>query len=168
VSSATRRIVTGHDTDGRSIVLTDAPVPHVRVLPGARFDEVWQIQSPSDPLGLVPALEPTSPSPGITVGSGAGNLIRVIEFAPAGEGGVRSPMHRTRSIDYGIVLAGEIVMILSDSEIVLRPGDVVIQRGTDHAWENRSDIPAKMAFVLTDGAFDPQLSDVLGDPEIIA
>ena len=167
MSSATRRIVTGHDTDGRSIVLTDAPVPHVRVLPGARFDEVWQIHSPSDPLELVPAVEPTSPSPRITVGSGVGNLIRVIEFAPAGEGGVRSPMHRTRSIDYGIVLEGEIVMILSDSEVTLSPGDVVIQRGTDHAWENRSATAAKMAFVLTDAEFGPELSDVLGNPQIM-
>ena len=74
----------------------------------------------------------------IALGSGGGNLIRVIEFAPASGGGRRSPMHRTRTVDYGIVLKGEIILILSDSEVLLRAGDVVIQRGTDHAWENRS------------------------------
>jgi uncharacterized cupin superfamily protein len=70
-------------------------------------------------------------------------------------------MHRTKSIDYGIVLEGEIWMILDDSEVLLTPGTVVIQRGTDHAWENRSDTVCRMAFILISGEFAPELRDTL-------
>jgi uncharacterized cupin superfamily protein len=70
-------------------------------------------------------------------------------------------MHRTRSIDYGIVLEGEIYMILDDSEVRLRAGDVVVQRGTDHAWENRSTQVARMAFILVDGVFSDELRAIL-------
>jgi uncharacterized cupin superfamily protein len=62
-------------------------------------------------------------------------------------------MHRTRTVDYGIVLDGEVMLVLDDSETVLRAGDVVVQRGTSHRWENRSDAPARVAFILIDGAF---------------
>ena len=157
----TRRIVTGHTGDGRSVVVSDGPVPHTRSLPGARFDEVWSTDCAPAVLGLSPAGEPTSGGSRIALGSGAGNLIRVIEFLPAGAGGKRSPMHRTKTIDYGIVLEGEIALILSDSEVLLRAGDVVVQRGTDHAWENRSELPAKLAFVLMDAEFDGELAKVL-------
>jgi quercetin dioxygenase-like cupin family protein len=165
--STTRRIVTGHTADGRSVVLSDAPVPHTRSLPGASFDEVWSVDSVPAVLGLSPAGEPTSDSPRIARGSGTGNLIRVIEFAPESEGGRRSPMHRTRTIDYGIVLEGEIVLILSDSEVLLRAGDVVVQRATDHAWENRSGRPAKMVFVLLDAEFDAELAKLIEGAEIM-
>ena len=165
--STTRRIVTGHSPDGRSVVVSDAPVPHVRSLPGARFDEVWAIDSMPAAVGAVPPSEPTSASAQIARGSGSGNLVRVIEFAAASADGRRSPMHRTKTVDYGIVLEGEIVLILSDSEIALKRGDVVIQRGTDHAWENRSESPAKMMFVLIDGEFDGELSRLLEGKEIM-
>jgi len=166
VTAPTRRIVTGHLADGRSVVLSDGAVPHVRSLPGAQFDEVWSVDAAPPQLGLAHSGEPTSGEPRIARGSGTGNVIRVIEFAPANAGGTRSPMHRTQTIDYGIVLAGEMVLILSDSEVLLQAGDVVVQRGTDHAWENRSGKPAKMAFVLIDAEFDDALSSVLGDEEI--
>ena len=167
MSAPTRRIVTGHLPNGRSVVVSDGPVPNVRNLPGAQFDEVWSVESAPSALGLAPPAEPTTASPQIALGSGSGNLIRVIEFAPARAGGRRSPMHRTKTIDYGIVLEGEVVLILTDSEVALRPGDVVIQRGTDHAWENRSAGPAKMAFILIDAEFDQQLSSLLQDAEIM-
>jgi hypothetical protein len=67
-------------------------------------------------------------------------------------------MHRTESIDYGIVLSGEIVLLLDDGEVLLREGDVVVQRGTIHAWTNRTDRICRMAFILTDGRFDPDLA----------
>ena len=67
-------------------------------------------------------------------------------------------MHRTESIDYGIVLEGQIVLLLDDSEVVLEQGDMVVQRGTIHAWTNRTDRITRMLFVLTDGAFDPDLA----------
>jgi len=95
-------------------------------------------------------------------------VIRVIDFLPASAGGVRSPMHRTRSIDYGVVLEGEVVLLLSDSERVLRPGDVVIQRGTDHAWENRSEKPARMVFILIDAAFDAELDALIAGQHLTA
>ena len=63
-------------------------------------------------------------------------------------------MHRHQTVDYGLVLEGEVVLILDGSETPLRAGDVVIQRGTSHAWANRSGRPARMAFILIDGAYD--------------
>ena len=161
----TRRIVTGHAADGRSVILADGPVPHVRALPGASFDEVWSTGATPEAIGPVPASEPTSAAPRIGPPP-AGSVIRVIDFLPAAAGGVRSPMHRTRSIDYGIVLEGEMVLILSDGETVLRPGDVVVQRGTDHAWENRSEHPARMAFVLIDASFDADLEALTTGQEL--
>ena len=118
MSEVTRRVVTGHRPDGRSVVVSDAVVPHVRGVPGARFDEVWSTAATPERLDLAPANEPTSETPTIGPRSGGGSVIRIIEFAPASEGGVRSPMHRTRTIDYGIVIEGEVVLILSDSEVV--------------------------------------------------
>jgi uncharacterized cupin superfamily protein len=71
-------------------------------------------------------------------------------------------MHRTQTVDYGIVLDGEVVLVLDDSETVLRAGDVVVQRGTNHRWENRSGTTARVAFILIDGAFTPGLLGALG------
>ena len=157
---STRRIVTGHAQDGRSIVIEDDAVPNVRKLPGAQFDEVWATGNAPEPLGLRPDREPTSMAPAIGPMAG-GSSIRIINFLPAASRGSRSPMHRTRTIDYGIVLEGEMVLILSDSEVMLGTGDVVVQRGTDHAWENRSANEARMAFVLIDASFAPALEHLI-------
>jgi quercetin dioxygenase-like cupin family protein len=67
-------------------------------------------------------------------------------------------MHRTESIDYGIVLSGEIVLLLDDTAVHLKTGDVVVQRGTVHAWTNRTNEICRMAFILTDGVFEPELA----------
>jgi uncharacterized cupin superfamily protein len=67
-------------------------------------------------------------------------------------------MHRTETVDYAVVLDGEIVLLLDDSEVKLGTGDVVIQRGTNHAWSNRSGKPVRMLYVLIDGRFDPGLA----------
>ena len=88
-----------------------------------------------------------------------GTVIRINELPP----GAGSPMHRTQTVDYGIVLDGEVVLVLDDSETVLRAGDVVVQRGTNHRWENRSGATARVAFVLIDGAFTPGLLGALGE-----
>ena len=66
-------------------------------------------------------------------------------------------MHRTESIDYALILSGEITMLLDDDEVLLKTGDVVVQCGTNHAWSNRSNAPCIVAFILIDGRFDPQL-----------
>jgi uncharacterized cupin superfamily protein len=66
-------------------------------------------------------------------------------------------MHRTETIDYGIVVSGEMTLVLDKGETLLKEGDVVIQRGTNHAWANRSGRPCRMLFILVDGQFDPAL-----------
>jgi uncharacterized cupin superfamily protein len=71
-------------------------------------------------------------------------------------------VHRTASIDYGIVLSGEITLVLDDSEVTLRAGDIVVQRGTDHAWANRGTEVARVVFVLVDGEFSPDLVETIG------
>ena len=71
-------------------------------------------------------------------------------------------MHRTESADYGIVLAGEVTLVLDEEEVQLRAGDIVVQRGTIHAWANRSGKPCRMAFVLVDGRYAEDLAAQLG------
>ncbi len=73
-------------------------------------------------------------------------------------------MHRTRTLDYMVVIEGEIVLILDDSEVTLRQSDVVVQRGTDHAWENRSDRVARLAFFHIDAQFSGELLAKLPQP----
>jgi uncharacterized cupin superfamily protein len=70
-------------------------------------------------------------------------------------------MHRTESVDYGIVIEGEMTLILDDSEVLLKPGSVVVQRGTNHAWANRSGKPCRMLFILVDGVYDPAIAKAL-------
>jgi uncharacterized cupin superfamily protein len=77
---------------------------------------------------------------------------------------MRTVMHRTKTLDYVVVIEGEIVPILDDSEVVLNKSDVVVQRGTNHAWENRSDQPARMAFFHVDAQFSEALLDNLPKP----
>src|SRR5690606_42080753 len=78
--------------------------------------------------------------------------------ARTGSGSRHAFMHRTETIDYGIVLEGEITLILDEGETVARAGDIVIQRGTNHGWANRSDKPCRIALILIDGRFDEQLA----------
>ena len=66
-------------------------------------------------------------------------------------------MHRTETIDYGIVLEGELVLIMDEGETTVRAGDIVVQRGTNHGWANRSSENCRIAFILIDGAFDESL-----------
>ena len=152
-----RRVVTGHDDGGRSVFTVDGPVPVARTAPdGALFYEVWATDAMPVPIG---GTEPDPTLDALTVPPAPnGTKIRVNEFPP----GVVSPVHRTQSLDYGIVLDGEVVLVLDDSETVLRAGDVVVQRGTSHRWENRSGTTARMAFILIDGAFTVELLDTLG------
>jgi len=72
-------------------------------------------------------------------------------------------MHRTETIDYAIILSGEITMLLDDEDVVLKAGDILVQCGTNHAWSNRSNTPAVVAFILIDGQFEPGLAEKFGD-----
>jgi quercetin dioxygenase-like cupin family protein len=151
-----RRVVTGHDASGRGVVLSDGPPPHVRDVPdGATFVEVWSTSSTPAPIT---AAEPEPAAPGGELGPPVGGtLVRMVVMPP----GTRSPMHRTETIDYGIVLKGSVALVLDGTERTLGPGDVVIQRGTDHAWENRGEAEARVVFVLVDGAFGQPLHGTL-------
>lgn len=159
-----RRVVTGHSADGVSVVLSDGPVPVSRSLPddGVEFHEIWNTEgAPARILAVEPS-EPTERTLAVPPPR-HGTKIRINEFAPGhlDERGLQSPVHRTASIDYGIVLEGEITLILDDSEVTLGPGDIVVQRGTDHAWANRGDQPARVVFVLVDGEFEESLAETL-------
>jgi len=155
--SIPRRVVTGHDDRGVSVFADEGPVPVVRTAPdGALFYEIWSTEAMPAPIG---AAEPDPTVGALTVPpTPNGTKIRINEFPP----GVVSPTHRTQSVDYGIVLDGEVVLVLDDSSTVLRAGDVVVQRGTSHRWENRTDRTARMAFILIDGAFTDDLLATLG------
>jgi uncharacterized cupin superfamily protein len=76
-------------------------------------------------------------------------------------------MHRTRTLDYVVLIEGELVLILDDSEVALKAGDVVVQRGTDHAWENRSDTVARAAFFHIDARFSEELLAALPEPLVL-
>jgi uncharacterized cupin superfamily protein len=70
-------------------------------------------------------------------------------------------MHRTESIDYGVVIEGEMTLVLDGDEVELKPGSVVVQRGTNHAWANRSGRPCRMLFVLIDAQYAPEITKAL-------
>lgn len=161
-----RRVVTGHDENGKSVVLSDGPPPQHHPMHGpavgADFIEVWSSSQAVPELTSTEASEPNERP--FTIMPPSGHLIRIIKIYPPKDGGQRTVMHRTRTLDYAVVIEGEIVLILDDSEVVLKPGDVSVQRGTDHAWENRSDEPALMAFFHIDAAFSPELLAKLPQP----
>jgi mannose-6-phosphate isomerase-like protein (cupin superfamily) len=158
-----RRVVTGHTPAGVSVVLSDGPVPVSRDLPadGVSFHEIWNTEGAPAPITATED-EPTARTLAVPPPP-RGTKIRINEFRPGhlDERGLQSPVHRTASIDYGIVLEGQITLVLDDSEVTLQAGDVVVQRGTDHAWANRGDTVARVAFILVDGEFDAGLAAAL-------
>lgn len=164
VGNVPRRVVTGHDANGVSVVVSDGIVPVHRVMPqdGVGFYEVWNTDSMPAPVAPVEPNEPTERSLRVPPEPN-GTKIRINEFFPGfiNELGNQSPFHRTESIDYGIVLEGEIWLVLDDSEVLLKAGDVCVQRGTDHAWANRSDKVCRVAFILVDGKFTDELVELV-------
>jgi quercetin dioxygenase-like cupin family protein len=162
-SQQPRRVVTGHDEAGRSVFMSDGVPPVSRTAPdGAEFHELWS--TPAAPAPLT-AAEPDPAAGPVTVPPPAhGTKIRINSFPP----GVISPVHRTESVDYGIVIDGEMTLVLDDdAETVLHPGDVVIQRGTSHRWENRGAQTARMVFVLVDAEFSSDLARLLGEVTLL-
>jgi mannose-6-phosphate isomerase-like protein (cupin superfamily) len=164
--TAPRRVVTGHDSNGKSIVLADGPPPQHHSMQGpevgADFYEIWNC---TRPVPRLTAAEPTEPNErAFTIMPVSGHLLRIIEIYPPSMGGKRTVMHRTSTLDYVVVISGEIVLVLDDSEVTLRQGEVVVQRGTDHAWENRSSQPARMAFFHIDAQFGDDLLKLLPKP----
>jgi quercetin dioxygenase-like cupin family protein len=161
-----RRVVTGHDADGKSVVLSDGPPPQHHPMQGqgvgADFVEIWNSPRPVPELTSKEAAEPNERP--FTIMPPTGHLLRIIQIYPPGQGGRRTVMHRTKTLDYVVVIEGEVVLILDDSEVVLKKGEAVVQRGTNHAWENRSDAMALMAFFHIDAEFSPELLAKLPQP----
>ena len=160
MSDAPRRIVTGHDDAGKSIVVSDTPVPKTLDIGTAAFHEVWITDATPAPIA---ATEPEPTDRPVRVPPPAnGVMVRFTEMAP----GAESPMHRTETVDVGVVIDGETWLLLDDgSETRVGPGDAVVQRGTMHAWENRSDRPVRMLFVLIDGTISDELKAATGPLE---
>jgi quercetin dioxygenase-like cupin family protein len=138
-----RRVVTGHDANGRALVKIDEVSKNlVSGRPGATSCVVWTTES--FPVNNTGDADEATRQVGTTLNNGT--VFRVVEFAP----GVAPRNHRTDSIDYAVVMSGEIDMELDDSVVHLKAGDVLVQRGTIHNWLNRGTVPCVIAFVLID------------------
>ncbi|MDK4734447.1 cupin domain-containing protein [Rhizobium sp. CNPSo 3490] len=184
---AIHRVVTGHDADGKSIVAIDGPLPTVvelNAIPGMIFHEVWetrgtpaQVDNSADPTTGALMHQPPK----------HGTRIRFVDMPPDAEyladgtlqmkelfNEVNDPsgltvkadsphpmMHRSEAVDYGIVIDGEMTLMLDDSEVPLKPYSVVIQRGTNHAWANRSGKLCRMLFIQIDGQYEPSIAAAL-------
>jgi len=136
-----RRVVTGHDASGRATVRIDEPVKNViSGRPGASSSVIWSTK------GF--PVDNTDDSDGalrdVKTSEGDGTVFRVVRYEP----GVSPRNHRTDSIDYAVVIAGEIDMDLDGTVVHLKAGDVLVQRGTIHNWINRGSAPCVIAFVL--------------------
>lgn len=148
-----RRIVTGHDKAGRAVFRSIDELTPERIPSGdAAFATIWS--AAEVPVDLNDDSDGAARDVGLTLNSGS--VIRVVDMLPGGE----SPMHRTNSIDYGIVLTGEVELELDDGIIeTCGAGDVIVQRGTIHLWRNTSrSVPCRIVFVLTEAA-GPYLHD---------
>jgi hypothetical protein len=183
-----RRVVTGHSEEGKAIVSSDEPVHTVvelAAIPGTLFHEVWSTSGTPAPIDNGP--DPTI-GPLLLAPPRHGTRFRFVDvpvdtpeflahgaakmgaaFGQTGDAsastvGADSPhplMHRTQTVDYGVVIEGEITLILDASEVTLPAGSVVIQRGTNHAWANRSGRPCRLLFVLIDGVQDQAIAAAL-------
>jgi quercetin dioxygenase-like cupin family protein len=138
-----RRVVTGHDVAGRAVVKIDETCSNlISTRSGQESCVVWTTDtSPAVNSGDYDA---SRREVGTTLAGGT--VFRVVRYAP----GVAPRVHRTDSIDYGVVLAGEIDMELDGTTVKLKAGDVLVQRGTIHNWVNRGTEPCVIAFVLVD------------------
>jgi mannose-6-phosphate isomerase-like protein (cupin superfamily) len=138
-----RRVVTGHDADGHAVVKIDELSKNISSSrPGATACVVWTTES--FPVNNTGDADEGLRKVGTTLNNGT--VFRVVEFGP----GVAPRNHRTDSIDYAVILSGEIDMELDDSVVHLKAGDVLVQRGTIHNWINRGTKPCVIAFVLID------------------
>jgi len=171
-----RRIVTGHDENGKSVFLSIGKPPqhHHRQEGLVQFFELWHTDTSPAPITPTEALEPNERLPLKIPPDPNGSVIRILDIHPGHvkqmkprSDGKHPGTHRTETIDYGIMLEGEIYMLLDDSEVLVQRGDVIIQRGTDHAWENRSQSVARIVFVLIDGKFSGALATTLKGAQLM-
>ena len=172
LSKNVRRVVTTVDAAGKAVVLFDGANPHTKVRPERKTVSRLLWVTDETPADMTGAADRAAREIGIAPPAG-GSIFRIVDIPPtppevdaldldyqhrivgdhAPKKGLppRHPlMHRTRTVDYAIVMAGEIDMLLDDSEIHLKAGDVLIQQGTNHAWVNRGRESCRIAFVLID------------------
>jgi quercetin dioxygenase-like cupin family protein len=140
-----RRVVTGHAGDVAR-VLWDAPVTTVKRGKSGFLTHLWNTRATPADIRAGTAIDDPGAEPHVTPPPPNGSRFVVIDYPPGNPGA----MHRTETIDYVIVLAGEIDMVMDDSTVHLRAGDVMVQRGTNHGWFNRGTENARLAFVLID------------------
>ena len=168
---STRRIVTGHDASGKAVALHDAPLQAIQRSAGGNGMTLLWVTSES-PVDMSSTADRAQTKVGVPP-TDNGTIFRIVDFAPTPTGGYgavdhhqillnmgidpatqgyarHANTHRTRSVDYAIVLEGEIDMLLDDTEVHLKAGDILIQQATNHAWVNRGSEPAVFAFVLVD------------------
>ncbi|KAH8111895.1 RmlC-like cupin domain-containing protein [Phellopilus nigrolimitatus] len=139
-----RRVVTGHTPEGKAVVLEDAPIePHpFKGSPSLFTDLFWE--DSAKPSNDVQFRDLVKEHPEELFGAD-GSSFRVVEVPP----GDRSPFHRTVSLDYGILMEGTLTLLLDDDKrVVLKPGDVVVQRGTIHGWINEGTEWTRMYFIM--------------------
>ena len=165
-----RRVVTGHDKNGKSLLLMDGPAPNIKEMasmPGLALTDLWVTDgSPADNRGNADAAD----RPIVLEPPANGSILRIVEFPPdsawrnqadskaafdsigaghAKDGSTADPMmHTTATVDYLIVLKGEIYAIMEHGETLLKAGDVMIQRGTNHSWSVRGTEPCVLAAIL--------------------
>ena len=170
---STRRIVTGHDAAGKAVVLFDSAEQAKQR--GSNASTMLWVTSES-PVEVSGSADRAQTQVGVPPPAN-GTIFRIVDFAPAAphaapvdhhqillsmgidpatQGYARhANTHRTRTIDYAIVLDGEIDMLLDDSEIHVKAGDVLVQQATNHAWVNNGAKPCRIAFILIDGKTPP-------------
>ena len=141
-----RRVVTGHDANDVAKVLIDGPVTNSTGATNRSRVLMWCTDGAPCDISVGETIEDMGTRKLGTAPPPRGTRFTVNDFPP----GATGAMHRTETVDYCLVLAGEIDMEMDDSTIHLKAGDVVIQRGTNHAWINRGTEPARIAFVLID------------------
>jgi quercetin dioxygenase-like cupin family protein len=142
-----RRVVTGHDAQNVAKVLMDGAATNWKSSsPGTVSTLIWSTDGTPADIRLGETIEDCGARVLGTAPPANGTRFAVIDFPPGNPG----RMHRTETIDYVIVISGEIDMDMDDSSVHLRAGDVMVQRGTNHAWVNRGTAPARLAFVLLD------------------
>ena len=176
---STRRIVTGHDAQGKAVALYDAPLQAIQRSAGGNGMTLCWVTG-EFPVDMASAADRAQTKVGVPPPAN-GTIFRIVDFAPAPTGGYgavdhhqillnmgidpatqgyarHENTHRTRTIDYAIVLDGEIDMLLDDTEVHVKAGDILVQQGTNHAWVNNSGKPCRIAFILIDGKTPPAWS----------
>jgi quercetin dioxygenase-like cupin family protein len=145
--SPIRRVITGHDGENVAKVILEGPAANTKTpREGVASTLMWCSDAMPADISIGDKVEDMGARILGTAPPENGSRFIVMEFAP----GVESEMHRTETIDYIVMLDGEIDMDMDDSTVKLRAGDIMVQRGTNHAWVNRSKAPARMAIVLLD------------------